>query len=231
MIKFYDAEMVRILAKVGIDADRAVEIHRKLLKIWLRDAQKIYKRRSEHVLEEMLHLDSRYEEAILSIISRETGKDPNKYHQDIESRTFEFNASSRGNASFSEVRSALEHIRKSHPTISLHVASNAHTSHVRGTITGASLNAYFRQILGYDRIGFQKTNPKYWPRLLQLIGSTSVDTVFVGDSAVEVQGCAQLGMVCIIVDRNGTFDPSILGEDSLIIKNLCQLPEALTNLQ
>lgn len=223
--------MARILAKAGIDADRAVEIHRELLNLWLRDARKISESRSEHVLEEMLQIDSHYERAILSIISRETGKDPSKYHQDIETRTFEFKASSRGNASFSEVRSTLEKIRISHPTITLHVASNAHTSHVRGTLTGASLNGYFGKILGYDLVGFQKTNPKYWQRLLQLINGSVAETIFVGDSKAELRSCNQLGMACIIVDRNGTFDPSILGEDSLIIKNLCQLPEALTNLQ
>ncbi|MHA2368289.1 MAG: hypothetical protein ACXADX_05650 [Candidatus Hodarchaeales archaeon] len=98
---------------------------------------------------------------------------------------------------------------------------DAHSSHVRGTLTGAFLTRYFKQILGYDRIGFQKRHPKYWPKLLQLIGGTSVDTVFVGDSAVEVQGCTQLGV----------FDTSSLGHKHFLIENLHQILDLLPPLE
>ncbi|MHA2272845.1 MAG: HAD family hydrolase [Candidatus Hodarchaeales archaeon] len=108
---------------------------------------------------------------------------------------------------------------------------DAHSSHVRGTLTGAFLTRYFKQILGYDRIGFQKRHPKYWPKLLQLIGGTSVDTVFVGDSAVEVQGCTQLGMPCIVVDRYDVFDTSSLGHKHFLIENLHQILDLLPPLE
>lgn len=231
IVEFYDEEFIRILGRAGIDADRSVKIHRDFLDWWLTEARNIYKASSEHVIEEMFELNGRYEQKMLSLISKHTEEDPHEYYQDIESRAFEFNASSRGNASYPEVKSVLDHIHHSRPNLSLHVASNAHSSHVRGTLTGASLIPYFRQILGYDRIGFQKSHPKYWSRLLQLIGGTSVDTVFIGDSAVEVQGCTQLGMTCIVVDRYNVFDASSLGHKHFLIENLHQILELLPHLE
>ncbi len=231
IVEFYDEEFIRILGKVGIDADRSVKIHREFLDWWLTEARNIYKASSEQVLEEMFELNGRYEQKLLSLISKHTGKDSHEYYQDIESRTFEFNASSRGNASYPEVKAVLDHLQQTRPKLALHVASNAHSSHVRGTLTGASLNGYFQQILGYDRIGFQKSHPKYWSGLLQLIGGTSIDTVFVGDSAVEAQGCTQLGMTCIIVDRGNVFDASSLGQKSLVIENLHQILDLLPPLE
>jgi HAD superfamily hydrolase (TIGR01509 family) len=231
IVEFYDEEFIRILGKAGIDADRSVKIHREFLDWWLTEARNIYKTSSENFIEEMFQLNGRYELKMLSVISKHTGENPREYYQDVESRSFEFNASSRGNASFPEVKSVLDQLHQSRPNLSLHVASNAHTSHVRGTLTGASLHAYFKQILGYDRIGFKKRHPKYWSRLLQLINGTSDDTVFVGDSAVEAQGCAQLGMTCIIVDRHNVFDASSLSHKSLVIENLHQILELLPHFE
>ncbi|MFW9915841.1 MAG: HAD family hydrolase [Candidatus Thorarchaeota archaeon] len=231
LLEFYDEEFIRILGKADIEAARAVKIHREFLDWWIAEARKIYKDSSEQVIAEMFELNGRYEQKMLAVISQHTGEDPQEYYQDIESRTFEFNAASRGNASYPEVKPALDELQQSWPKLALHVASNAHTSHVRGTLTGASLTGYFKQILGYDRIGFQKRHPKYWSRLLQLISGTSDETIFVGDSAVEVQGCAQLGMPCIIVDRHNIFDASSLGHKHFLIENLHQILELLPRLE
>jgi FMN phosphatase YigB (HAD superfamily) len=229
LVKFYDAEFVRVLGKVGIDSERAIKYHRQLLGWWQGEALEIYQNGSEHVLEEMLDLDDRYERFMLSIIAKHAKEPLSNYYADIKSRRFEFRASSRGNASFPEVKSALENIRYSHPNLLLHVASNAHSSHVCGTLVGAHLTTFFSHILGYDRIGFHKTNPKYWSRLLQVINSVSTETVFVGDSQVEIEGCKQAGITFIIVERDGRPDPSINGH-YLAIKNLTQLPAVLRNL-
>ncbi|MFX0113595.1 MAG: HAD family hydrolase [Candidatus Hodarchaeota archaeon] len=230
LVKFYDAEFVRVLGRVGIDSERAIKYHRQLLDWWQKQALEIYKSRSERVLEEMSNLDDRYEQAMLSIIAKHTEKPLNEYYLDIESRGFEFRASSQGNGSFPDVKPALENIRHSYPNLLLHVASNAHSSHVRGTLVGAHLTTYFSCILGYDHIGFHKTNSQYWSRLLQAINGNSAETVFVGNSQEEIEGCKKVGITCIIIERDEVPDHSISG-NYLTIKNLSEVLPVLNNLE
>ncbi len=201
ILSLYETEYVRIFTKLGINQNEAKNYHKEALRWWMSEVKSIYNRKTEQTLEEMQELDQKYEEKIITNLTKHLVDIPQELRNEIESRNYEFRVGSSGDASFPETRKVLMSIQKEFPDIDLIVASNAHTSHVKGSLVGANIASFFNKKIGYDKIGYMKSHWKYWTKLLDFIDGSARDSIFIGDSQIEAEYCLALGIQCILIDR------------------------------
>lgn len=87
----------------------------------------------------------------------------------------------------------------------------------------------FDPIVGSWEVGVTKPNPRIFQQALEASASSSGDCAFVGDSPTDVPGARALGMLTIIVDRQGNY-PAAPAPD-LIVRTLAELPGAINRIQ
>jgi putative hydrolase of the HAD superfamily len=89
-------------------------------------------------------------------------------------------------------------------------------------IRALGVSARFEGVITSARVGVRKPHPEIFEAALRLAGTTSAETVYVGDSyRHDVLGARGVGMASILIDREGRYAGEEL--DVPVIKSLEEL--------
>lgn len=86
----------------------------------------------------------------------------------------------------------------------------------------------FDPIVGSWEVGVTKPHPRIFQQALEASASSSANCAFVGDAPTDVPGARALGMLTVIVDRQGNY-PAVPAPD-LIVRSLAELPGVLDRI-
>ena len=103
------------------------------------------------------------------------------------------------------------------PKMSLALISNFdHPSHVTSLLSELGLAEFFDAVIISGAVGMEKPDPRIFSLALQQTGLRPAEVVYVGDTAVDVEGSRAAGLCPIRIRRSGqSDDPAITGFKSI----------------
>lgn len=110
------------------------------------------------------------------------------------------------------------------------VCSNKRVEFTRELVAALGLADYFACVLGPDDVGHRaKPDPAMLLEGVKRLGTTPVETLYVGDMIVDVQTARAAGLPVWVVtsDGTGTFAPVAGVEPDRVLRSFAELPAAL----
>ncbi len=108
----------------------------------------------------------------------------------------------------------------------LGILTNGHHEIQYGKVEHLELESYFDVILTSGEAGIKKPDPKIYEMILEKLGTTGEETVFVGDHPTnDIWGASQSGMRGIFLRRSFEWDKQLDVEPWYVINELNELEE------
>jgi HAD superfamily hydrolase (TIGR01509 family) len=127
----------------------------------------------------------------------------------------------RACAPFPGAREAVEELARQGYRLCL--ASNAHSLHCEGVLTGCGLRQHFVCAFGPDLVNCPTKSPKFYRRICEYVGVRPEQAILVDDNAVPLAMARSIGMSTVFVKHEQTREaPGI--EADVRIAGIADLP-------
>jgi HAD superfamily hydrolase (TIGR01549 family) len=135
----------------------------------------------------------------------------------------------KNNKIYPDTIPSLSHFRKSNYTLG--IITDCDLDVVEGIINKHQLNGIFDIKIISSEIRAYKPDPKIFIKAAELAKCTPEESIYVGDSEMDIKGAKEAGFSTMILDRGELESPKLGIEPDYKINNLFEMQEILKDLE
>ncbi len=125
-----------------------------------------------------------------------------------------------------DVPQTLDRLRRS--GYAMGIVSTKRRSTIADTLAVHDLGGYFRVIVGYEDVERLKPDPEGLFKALQALGGTVSDTVYVGDSLIDIQAARNAGLrIIALATGRTTYETLLAHAPDRTVRSFAELQEVL----
>ena len=220
----YEIFLKKLYSDFNINEKKAIEYHKNGLTFFLNSINVIKSKNliDEKFLEEMQVIDNEWDDLMRKPVLN--WKNKSKLLE-IESRQIELKSGMIRNVFYPDAINFLKYwLKKMQSHFKIVIASNSHSSHIKGVISGFDENLVSKvKIYGWDKTKCLKSHPNYFLRLKEIINSDlkkNLPLIMIGNSNDEIIGSSNEKMLPILINRDANISNFAFKKAEMVFNSL-----------